>query len=738
MVYAYDQWAQMPVKDLYDTQIMAMSIAAAKDMYEKGQKQLEDFNNKYGDFMSPIAKDMDWYNQNVTGKVRDTINNLYANGIDPLRSAEGRAAVAQLIYSMPTGDIAKLRQSAEAAKEYIKNRGILEAAGKWDPNFERFANQGSMLEDWDTMSNGVWNRTSPAELKTLKELTEPWYNQRTAHTLDKAGVESFGLKYDPRYDYTGFTNQDLLNIASGQTPGWNGSIYSDYYRDVARRQLQNMGIENPNANQVEAMLQRNIATANKEYLINPTLSVNPLYLQDLKNRQAMAIASMRGGRKSGNGQGNNDSDAPTTFMDRLQRNIGWNFQNKQSGPDAAANTFNSILGYWDKMMKSVESKGKVAGQKDVDVPVSKGIVTPSPYGAGPNSFSIAKTNVVTEKGKENVYDQSNNALYKKYAYEKARWSNFASGNYYPSRYDKTMMGDGKTPAYKEINRILKKGDKATPEEIRFLDSYIKQDFQKMWIDANSSSPKWSGQGNQPKGTMSTRDAKKRASDMWDSFSAEGLGGIQNKVLHQRFVGATNTQKDPDLENGYYRVRFGSGYHYAPVRQLNITGNARFKYNDIHSKFDRFLNGQIGISIDENDVKAAGMPVKGRIGMQLDILSHPLLSKETIQDFYNHLSYAEKQKYPSVDVLAKELGLRARNEKIKYRDKNEELHSSDTYYEVPVIKTIDNSGGQNFRDINALSDILEFNAGIADKNIWNSENQAFMEDLPIELATSLIQ
>jgi len=27
---------QMPVKDLYDTQIMAMAINAAKDMYEKG------------------------------------------------------------------------------------------------------------------------------------------------------------------------------------------------------------------------------------------------------------------------------------------------------------------------------------------------------------------------------------------------------------------------------------------------------------------------------------------------------------------------------------------------------------------------------------------------------------------------------------------------------------------------------------------------------------------------------
>jgi len=54
-----------------------------------------------------------------------------------------------------------------------------------------------------------------------------------------------------------------------------------------------------------------------------------------------------------------------------------------------------------------------------------------------------------------------------------------------------------------------------------------------------------------------------------------------------------------------------------------------------------LNGQIGISTDENDVKAAGMPVRGRLGMQLDILSHPLLSKEAIQDFYNSLSYSEK-------------------------------------------------------------------------------------------------
>ena len=40
MVYAYDQWAQMPVKDLFDTQMMLASVQAAKDMYEKGLAEM--------------------------------------------------------------------------------------------------------------------------------------------------------------------------------------------------------------------------------------------------------------------------------------------------------------------------------------------------------------------------------------------------------------------------------------------------------------------------------------------------------------------------------------------------------------------------------------------------------------------------------------------------------------------------------------------------------------------------
>ena len=204
MIYAGDQWIQYPVKDLYDTQIMAMSIAAAKDMYEKGQKRLDDFYDKYGDFMSPIAKDMDWYNKNVTGKVNDVINNLYANGIDPIRSAEGRAAVAQLIYSMPTGEIAKLRQSAEGAKQFLKSKAELQARGLYNPLLEQY--DGISMSDYSTLDNGVWDRMSPTPYQNMAAFSKDYFDNIKPFTraASKNGIS---------YTKSEITEQDLHNIA---------------------------------------------------------------------------------------------------------------------------------------------------------------------------------------------------------------------------------------------------------------------------------------------------------------------------------------------------------------------------------------------------------------------------------------------------------------------------------------------------------------------------------------------
>ena len=266
-------------------------VQAMREDYMQGREDLKEFNKNFGDFFSPIQKDMEWYDHNVTGATRDLINNLYAQGIDPLRSAEGRAAISRWINNMPVGKINQLKQSAEAAKEYLKNKGVLEAEGKWDPEFERFANKGLMLDNWDTAINGMWTRTSPAELKTLKELTESWYNNRTPEILNQEDVESFGMKYDPRYDYTGFADRHLLDIAAGETPGWNGSIYSDYYRDLARRKVAAKGEPYTQAD-VEKQLQRDIATANREYKALER-DANKFALEAQKHAYDVALENLR-------------------------------------------------------------------------------------------------------------------------------------------------------------------------------------------------------------------------------------------------------------------------------------------------------------------------------------------------------------------------------------------------------------------------------------------------------------
>ena len=289
MVYSRDQWIQLPVRDLYDSQIMLASINAARDMYEKGQQQVKDFQKNYGDFYSPIQKDMDWYNKNVINESKDVINSLYDKGIDPLRSAEGRAAISRFVNNIPTGDINKLKMGSKIAQEYLRNRAMLEAQNKYNDDFEKYVNGGKSIEDWDTLKDGVWTRQSPSEFTTLKAATENWFNNRTPHALTKDDVVGFGMPYDKNYDYTGYTYKDLTNVASKNTPGWIGSPIANYYRHIAKQQLLNVGVKDPTNAQVETRLQYNVADANKEWIVSPIKQVNEYAKMDKQFAQQASM-----------------------------------------------------------------------------------------------------------------------------------------------------------------------------------------------------------------------------------------------------------------------------------------------------------------------------------------------------------------------------------------------------------------------------------------------------------------
>lgn len=262
MIYAYDSAIQLPVRDIYDTQLMMASINAARDMYERGQKQMEDFYKSYGDFFSPIASDMDWYDTNVTGAARNFINEMYKNGVDPLRSAEGRSLVQQFVNNIPVGEINKRKQAAAAAQEYIKARGQLEAKGLWNPDYESYLLGGRSLETWDTSRDGLWTRTSPGEFSDLNAATAAWFNQ----------LKPSYLRTEGGYDYFGVSPEAMDKVTASQIPGFIDSNLGRYHYELARRQLAAANIEQTPENIIQR-LRDNIRSANSEVL-NETREMN--------------------------------------------------------------------------------------------------------------------------------------------------------------------------------------------------------------------------------------------------------------------------------------------------------------------------------------------------------------------------------------------------------------------------------------------------------------------------------
>lgn len=239
MIVGGDRAIEMPVKDLYNTQLMLASINAAKDIYDYGQKRMDDFQKTYGDFYSPLPKDVDYWYNNTTKKVGDVIDYLYRNGIDPTRSAEGRSIIQRTIREAPVGELAKLKQSSETGKTYQKNAAILKAAGKFSQPFETFRMNGKNLSNWDTVKDGVWTEVSPMEYQTLHDFALPSVQNTPERALtDSEAQKLFGSSYNKNHMYTGVMRDDVKTAFSNQIAGMAGDDLLEYYKYLTRQRLQ--------------------------------------------------------------------------------------------------------------------------------------------------------------------------------------------------------------------------------------------------------------------------------------------------------------------------------------------------------------------------------------------------------------------------------------------------------------------------------------------------------------------
>lgn len=171
MIGMYDEPVAVPIIDLLDSSMMSQYISAAREQYNQAIQDQKEFAKEFGELYGPNANINKQFYDYTRGAVNKGLDYLYQNGIDPLRSAEGRAYIAKIIRERPYAEIANLKAQNESMKTYQKYRAEAMRNGTYDPDFEKFVLGGKTLESWDPSTDGIWTREAPSKYSSLKDWT---------------------------------------------------------------------------------------------------------------------------------------------------------------------------------------------------------------------------------------------------------------------------------------------------------------------------------------------------------------------------------------------------------------------------------------------------------------------------------------------------------------------------------------------------------------------------------------
>ena len=180
----YDEPVAVPIIDLLDSSMMEQYISAAREQYNQALQEQKEFAKEFGELYGPNANLNKEFYDITRGAVNKGLDYLYQNGIDPLRSAEGRAYIQKIIRERPYAEIANLKAQNEAMKTYQRYRAEAMRNGTYDPDFEKFSLGGKTLETWDPSTDGMWTREAPSKYSSLKDWTSNLF-------------DNMQLEYDP-------------------------------------------------------------------------------------------------------------------------------------------------------------------------------------------------------------------------------------------------------------------------------------------------------------------------------------------------------------------------------------------------------------------------------------------------------------------------------------------------------------------------------------------------------------
>lgn len=199
MILGYEQPVDIPVMSIYDKEMTKMYINALREDYKDSVDAQNKFIEKYSDFTSPSATDTKWYYDNTIGGLNELLK-------DPnlIRSKIGRGMITQYIKSRPYGEMAKMRESAKYLEAFNSAKQKMIENGTY--NKKMAETLGEDFTDWDTRTQGVFNKPAPTKYQSMEDMLLP-----TIQQLQKA------YKYDPEASVGGYqvyrVTDDQVNAA---------------------------------------------------------------------------------------------------------------------------------------------------------------------------------------------------------------------------------------------------------------------------------------------------------------------------------------------------------------------------------------------------------------------------------------------------------------------------------------------------------------------------------------------
>ena len=189
----YDEPVAVPIIDLLDSNMMSQYISAAREQYNQAVQDQKEFAKEFGELYGPNANINKQFYEQTRGAVNKGLDYLYQNGIDPIRSAEGRAYIAKIIRERPYAEIANLKAQNESMKTYQRYRAEAMRNGTYDPDFEKFVLGGKTLESWDPSTDGMWTREAPSKYSSLKDWTSNLFDNMQLEYDDEATKKAGGM-----------------------------------------------------------------------------------------------------------------------------------------------------------------------------------------------------------------------------------------------------------------------------------------------------------------------------------------------------------------------------------------------------------------------------------------------------------------------------------------------------------------------------------------------------------------